>query len=261
MSLTLIAFIAAGILSYAFVILVSVLLLRLSASRHPQKAAQKALLVIAHPDDEAMFFSPTLTSSYFSSIHILCLSTGDAGGLGKVRAEELLASAVSLGVPKSNVRVVDHPGFRDGLEEIWDVKAASRCVSLMLNTVRPDVVLAFDAKGVTGHPNHVSSSQAVVDGVKGMSPGATPAIYTLDTISTAEKFFLPLYALELFFQRKVEESLGLVLCSPGAWPWWWCNGAMVCHLSQYVWHRVLWVTFSSYAVVNFLRLKRVGSSS
>ncbi len=46
------------------------------------RAASKAvLLVIAHPDDEAMFFTPTIKEiqSQGRDLFILCLSTGDFG--------------------------------------------------------------------------------------------------------------------------------------------------------------------------------------
>lgn len=42
--------------------------------------ANNVLLLTAHPDDECMFFGPTLTSLRALTnvnIHVLCLSTGD----------------------------------------------------------------------------------------------------------------------------------------------------------------------------------------
>ena len=44
----------------------------------------------AHPDDESMFFLPFIKSSISSStLDLLCLSIGDADGLGKIRVKEL----------------------------------------------------------------------------------------------------------------------------------------------------------------------------
>ena len=45
------------------------------------------LLVIAHPDDEAMFFVPMLVRMKQKKVRlcVLCLSTGDAAGLGAIR--------------------------------------------------------------------------------------------------------------------------------------------------------------------------------
>lgn len=51
----------------------------------------KILLVIAHPDDECMFFLPTLLALRRShlALYLLCLSTGNAYGKGDVRLHEL----------------------------------------------------------------------------------------------------------------------------------------------------------------------------
>ena len=58
------------------------------------------LLVIAHPDDEAMFFGPTLTAmeELKISVQVLCLSNGNSEGLGKTREKELSSSLRLLGV-------------------------------------------------------------------------------------------------------------------------------------------------------------------
>lgn len=67
------------------------------------------VLVIAHPDDEAMFFGPTITSLTVNKrdVHILCLSTGNYDGLGHVRTKELIQSCATMGIDRSNVTVLD----------------------------------------------------------------------------------------------------------------------------------------------------------
>lgn len=71
----------------------------------PTLTGKRICLLIAHPDDEAMFFSPTLLwltrPELGNQIFILCLSSGDADGLGHVRKEELRKSALLLGVKSS----------------------------------------------------------------------------------------------------------------------------------------------------------------
>ncbi|OVA19558.1 N-acetylglucosaminyl phosphatidylinositol deacetylase [Macleaya cordata] len=56
------------------------------------------LLVVAHPDDESMFFSPTILylTSAGHNVHILCLSTGNADGKGDTRREELYQACAAL---------------------------------------------------------------------------------------------------------------------------------------------------------------------
>lgn len=82
------------------------------------------LLLTAHPDDEALFFAPTvlalsdwirkadpgplyqgLTSDIL--IHDLCLSIGNSEGLGPIRFQEFVGSCQILGI--ENGTVVDKP--------------------------------------------------------------------------------------------------------------------------------------------------------
>jgi hypothetical protein len=56
----------------------------LSEERLP--VAEHILFIVAHPDDEAMFFTPAIRElSRHNIIHILCLSTGNYDGEGAQR--------------------------------------------------------------------------------------------------------------------------------------------------------------------------------
>lgn len=91
----------------------------------------RALILTAHPDDECMFFSPTILSLRKQDVHVksLCLSSGmppcstaymhmfilqsvvllgNATGLGAIRSRELIASYRVLGVQETDVTVQDH---------------------------------------------------------------------------------------------------------------------------------------------------------
>ena len=74
--------------------------------------SQNILLVTAHPDDEAMFFAPTILSltrkTSFDLFH-LCLSSGNADGLGETRIRELTNSLDVLGIHRDKRWIVDHP--------------------------------------------------------------------------------------------------------------------------------------------------------
>ena len=63
----------------------------------------RILLVTAHPDDECMFFTPTIVDFQKKGfkIDLLCLSTGNAEGKGEIRVKELLASARVLGIDRT----------------------------------------------------------------------------------------------------------------------------------------------------------------
>lgn len=93
-----------------------------------QDATKKAniLLLTAHPDDECLFFAPTvlalMTQKYSQmdthsqgstaiapELFSLCLSTGNADGLGEIRKTELENSLEVLGIEDGKRWVVDHP--------------------------------------------------------------------------------------------------------------------------------------------------------
>lgn len=107
------------------------------------------LVLTAHPDDECMFFAPTIISlaSRGCNISALCLSTGkirwfkpaspqlgalrdphtltishkhtgNSAGLGARRKAELYASYVRLGIHPDAVHILDHPYVGVNLKEI-----------------------------------------------------------------------------------------------------------------------------------------------
>jgi N-acetylglucosaminylphosphatidylinositol deacetylase len=73
--------------------------------------SKRILLVTAHPDDEAMFFAPTVLSlsrkTSLSLFH-LCLSSGNADGLGVIREAELTDSLDVLGIDRDKRWIFDH---------------------------------------------------------------------------------------------------------------------------------------------------------
>lgn len=84
------------------------------------------LLLTAHPDDECMFFAPTVLTltretrrvdeiephipvQGYRRVYSLCLSSGDADGLGEIRKDELRSSLEMLGVPSERSWVLNSP--------------------------------------------------------------------------------------------------------------------------------------------------------
>ncbi len=99
----------------ALVVLVPVLYMYTASvvtSRFPMLQNKRICLLIAHPDDEAMFFAPTVLAlarpETGNHVKILCLSSGNADGLGETRKRELVKSAMVLGLRhEDDVFVVD----------------------------------------------------------------------------------------------------------------------------------------------------------
>lgn len=87
-----------------------------SYSRHFSSGDIKGpiLFVTAHPDDECMFFTPTIESlKKTNELHILILSNGGYDGLGLERTAEMTAAALHMGFATHKVvndeRIADGP--------------------------------------------------------------------------------------------------------------------------------------------------------
>lgn len=122
------------------------------------------LLVIAHPDDEAMFFVPTIDwlVSNRVDVRILCLSNGGADGLGQQRTEEIGKSAASLGILEDSVRVLDVGELQDGFAHVWNDDAVAEAIYEYIGSRgAPAWLLTFDGWGVSGHPNHRDTHRGV----------------------------------------------------------------------------------------------------
>lgn len=83
--------------------------------------AKRVLVLTAHPDDEAMFFAPAILALTQAGVSVwaMCLSTGNADGLGATRTQELLESYEMLGVPRDRVMSIDDERLQDGMQTAW----------------------------------------------------------------------------------------------------------------------------------------------
>lgn len=118
--------------------------------------------IIAHPDDEAFGPSGTICKlARKNKVYILCITRGEAGKnslreqekLGKIRAQELRASAKILGV-----RRVYFLGFKDGAlcNNLYH-KLANK-IKKRLEVLRPEIIITFEPRGISGHIDHIVTS-------------------------------------------------------------------------------------------------------
>ncbi|XP_063234381.1 N-acetylglucosaminyl-phosphatidylinositol de-N-acetylase [Bacillus rossius redtenbacheri] len=213
------------------------------------KAVKRVLLVTAHPDDECMFFGPTivkLARRAECQLFLLCLSQGDYRNLGRQRRRELWASCKVLGIPDSHVTLCindylpDDPGVR------WREDVAAALILDHAESLGVDTIVTFDKLGVSRHSNHSSVFYAVAYLCMEKKLPSHCKAYTLETINVLRKYSGPLdvpisFLMSSFwFVDSLRERASI-------------KAAMAAHRSQYVWFRKLYMIFSRYTFVNTLR--------
>ncbi|KAF8635369.1 hypothetical protein AX15_000374 [Amanita polypyramis BW_CC] len=244
----------------------------------------KVLLLTAHPDDECLFFAPTvlaLTQRATDDLDVfsLTLSTGNADSLGEVRKQELHGSLDTLGVKPDRRWIVDHPQLQDNITQYWAADVIADVLRPYVFQHKIDTILTFDHQGISSHPNHKS----LPDGVKhlihsydGMPSVHPPQLFSLVTVPLLTKYNSILSPLRAKFDLSTRRMLHILqmigvpmtsesgkfdhiadktrLTMPvfvsGFNEFWRAVQAMGCHRSQLVWFRYLYVLFSRYMWVN-----------
>ena len=226
-----------------------------------------ALLVTAHPDDEVMFFAPTVQalSAAGTTLSALCLSTGNAMGLGAQRAEELFASYGTLGIPASRVKYLDDTRLQDSMEPFWLNDHISSVVSKHIDSLSRstpiDALITFDKRGVSDHPNHI----ATYNGTRDLALSRNIPLYVLPSLEVWEKYnSVPFAVWETitYSGHPPRATAGKadykpakeihVLASPAQYVQ--AVKAMWKHQSQMEWFRYLYLVFSRYVFSNRLVL-------
>ncbi|MGD0328385.1 MAG: PIG-L deacetylase family protein [Minisyncoccia bacterium] len=117
--------------------------------------------IFAHPDDEA--FGPGGTIAKLArtrEVYIICATKGETGGhrgkgeeksMGRIRAKELRRSAKTLGVKR-----VFFLGFLDGTLCNNLYHHIARKAGNILKKLKPDTILSYEPRGVSGHTDHVT---------------------------------------------------------------------------------------------------------
>ncbi|KAI1359740.1 putative deacetylase LmbE-like domain-containing protein [Xylaria arbuscula] len=271
---------------------------------YPALRDKKICLLIAHPDDEAMFFSPTVLAltrpENGNHVKILCLSTGNADGLGETRRRELVKSAMLLGLRREeDIFVMDSPDFPDSMTKTWD---SERISTLLRSAFAPhfakasadedpmvviDALITFDKTGVSSHPNHKSlyhGARGFIAGLlktqakrRGSAAPSPVDLYTLTSVGFLRKYagFFDVFTTRFFLglggatRRKdtkdSKENPGtLVHVSSlvgGRESYGSARRAMTqAHKSQMVWFRWGWIGLSRYMIINDLHLEHVETS-
>ncbi|CAH2220155.1 Hypothetical predicted protein [Pelobates cultripes] len=208
------------------------------------------LLLIAHPDDECMFFAPTILGMLREqrSLYVLCCSTGNYYNQGEIRKNELIQSCSALGIPSSNVTLIDHRDLPDDPNVQWDTNLLSDLIMKHIKDKKIDAVVTFDEGGVSGHPNHIALYNALRSlQCSGKIPKGC-AVFVLETVNIFRKY---LSVLDLPISWLYGHDVCIALSGV---QYKQAKEAMKCHQSQLLWFRHVYLLFSRYMMINSLSL-------
>ncbi|KFV57286.1 N-acetylglucosaminyl-phosphatidylinositol de-N-acetylase, partial [Gavia stellata] len=182
--------------------------------------------------------------------------SGNYYNQGEIRKKELEQSCFLLGIPASDVTVVDHRDLPDNPAVEWDTQLLAAFVLKHIEANNINLVVTFDAGGVSGHANHISLYTAlrwepskytvVLKYLSFLCLGCH--VLVLESVNLFRKYIsildvpvsclLPRDALFILTEEETEQA----------------RRAMRCHRSQLLWFRHIYMLFSRYMVINSLRL-------
>ena len=114
------------------------------------------------------FFVPSILNLRENNkLFLLCLSNGNADGLGRTREKELEKSCRFLMFEEAPT-IIDDPDLQDGMDVKWGPDLVAEQIMKYLTAKSRqgkeneiNTIVTFDEHGISYHPNHI----AVHDGV------------------------------------------------------------------------------------------------
>ncbi|KAI0979452.1 hypothetical protein GJ496_003127 [Pomphorhynchus laevis] len=206
------------------------------------------LLIIAHPDDECMFFGPTLlnliANNRGSNIRILLLSSGQTDS----HVDRLLEFRTACDYLQiTNISIT--PLFKDGFKHNWPIKLIADQIEYISKSFNIDTILTFDAYGVSGHPNHKAVYRAALNCCK--SSNIQHRLH-LKSVSVFRKYLGPIDIWYSVIVNKLCCSDSIVLTANKSQNQQ-IKEALFKHKSQMVWYRRLfYAQLSRYMWINDL---------
>ncbi|CAI7637637.1 unnamed protein product [Penicillium crustosum] len=241
--------------------------------------ARRPILIVAHPDDETLFFSPSILYHRHAphvTRSLLVISSGNHNGIGEQRQTEIHKSCAALGISQDHCVVLNHPDLQDNPKKWWDENLVQDIIAPYIETWKADLIISFDQGGISGHVNH----RAVSAGIRtyiATSEDVPPA-YMLQSISLPRKYssLIDLIPSTIPFLWKIIEALLIPATNPedvgrslvretrkerillvSSWQTYLeSRAAFSQHESQYSWDRVLYLVLSRYMWLN--TLERIG---
>lgn len=116
---------------------------------------KRNLLIVAHPDDETLFFAGPILKMRARPWEVVCATDGNADGQGTKRKNQFDKACRRLGV-----RHIHHLHLPDRFEKRLDT---DKIQSFLQSQERPALVFTHGPIGEYGHPHHQDVSWAVHD--------------------------------------------------------------------------------------------------
>jgi N-acetylglucosaminylphosphatidylinositol deacetylase len=215
------------------------ILIRLISSKANEQNGNY-LLVIAHPDDECLFFAPILLSLH-SNTYILCLSNGN-----NHRSDELHRSCQQLRIKDYKI-IDDQINLKDSQTVYWSSDAILGHVKQSIRQWNISTLISFDQYGISGHRNHSSIYYALLN----LSETSQIHFLSLQSLPIYRKYFTLIELIRIYFMTKSINIKTFILpVKDSLTP----HKAMFEHRSQLVWFRYLYLLFSRYIWINDFRL-------
>lgn len=217
----------------------------------------RVLLVTAHPDDECMFFGPTLIALKRRNcrIFVLCMSrgklnnlkwdkldlknkfnywfTGDYEKQGHIRKDELWSACKCFEIKPQDITLINCSQLPDDPNVEWKVELISTLILNQVEALDIDLLITFDKDGISQHKNHQALYYATASlCLSGLMPSSC-RILILETVNIVRKY------LSLF-----DVLLSLLLSTN-----WWVNFAFIWTVSRKNWiFPLAWTFFSSHSI-------------
>ena len=212
-----------------------------------------ALFVIAHPDDEIIFFGPSILNS--EKAFVLSLSKGIPRNKTNKneRVFELYESCKVLGI-ENQCFVDEKERLKDGFNETWGPEIVKEIVIEYILKVKPDKIITFDEFGVSYHPNHIAVNKGIVSNkedfekalnhtidIKQLNTGLWISKY-LGVLNLFYQFIVNLFSVEKkknFYVIPIEHFINATHFQ-----------SFFKHKSQNIWYRYLYLVFSKFQYYN-----------
>ena len=240
--------------------------------REFRRQSLRLLLVVAHPDDECLFFAPTLRvlrRQHRANLSLLVFSRGNHQGLGETRAMELRGSCGVLEIPTERCISLDIAGIQDNPKDWWSENTLIPIIEEHVQKWSIDVMVSFDRDGISGHINHRAVGSAVRSVFRWKNQTRIKMAYELRSVSILRKYssLMDSYLICVSFMPRLIRALlsnlapSNLISSPDRSRMLLINTpndylisrtAFARHRTQFSWDRYLYLIASRYMFVNEL---------